>query len=197
MERCSGLFSGFSSKIRCWWVWPQLNKTEFSVWTQNFTSQETIKTKVASDKEHIQSENISREKLIQREVIEFHPGARALLQDALTKTGLEQSNRKSRDVIVDAEVPDLWMKHMQLSVNLEMLRDSWHHVKGNKRRDTDHQQWSEHRGWMIFNLGGALGGKARTIRLCFIKLQLMSGLPCQSLVTARQQRRQPVVQGQS
>jgi len=101
---------------------------------------ETIKTKVASDKEHIQSENISREKLIQREVIEFHPGARALLQDALTKTGLEQSNSKSRDVIVDAEVPDLWMKHMQLSVNLEMLRDSWHHVKGNKRRDTDHQQ---------------------------------------------------------
>jgi len=104
------------------------------------TMLETIKTKVASDKEHIQSENISREKLIQREVIEFHPGARALLQDALTKTGLEQSNRKSRDVIVDAEVPDLWMKHMQLSVNLEMLRDSWHHVKGNKRRDTDHQQ---------------------------------------------------------
>jgi hypothetical protein len=34
-----------------------------------------------------------------------------------------------RDAVAQAEVPQLWMKHMQLSVNLEMLRNSWRGVK--------------------------------------------------------------------
>ena len=31
--------------------------------------------------------------------------------------------------IVDADVPDLWMNHMRLSVNLEMLQTTWRDVK--------------------------------------------------------------------
>ena len=33
------------------------------------------------------------------------------------------------DVVAQAEVPDLWMKHVQLSINLEMLRNNWRGVK--------------------------------------------------------------------
>mmetsp|Transcript_3257 Transcript_3257/g.14121 ORF Transcript_3257/g.14121 Transcript_3257/m.14121 type:complete len:217 (+) Transcript_3257:9633-10283(+) len=94
---------------------------------------ETIETKVSSDKEKIQNENVSRERFIHREVIEFHPRARALLPSSLNKPSIESRGVRSRDRIIDAEVPDLWMKHLRLSVNLEMLRDSWQHARGNVR----------------------------------------------------------------
>ena len=68
-----------------------------------------------------------------REVIEFHPRARTLLPSSLNKPSIESRSARSRDRIIDAEVPDLWMKHLRLSVNLEMLRDSWQHARGNVR----------------------------------------------------------------
>ena len=39
-----------------------------------------------------------------------------------------------KDMIAETEVPDLWLKHLQLSVNLETLRNTWRGAKKKGKR---------------------------------------------------------------
>ena len=90
---------------------------------------ETIKSKVASAKEKFQVEDDVRKDVVHGELLTMRPQIQALHPRMADELKTAFNTGRLRDTIAQAEVPDLWMKHVQLSVNLEMLRNNWRHVK--------------------------------------------------------------------
>lgn len=84
---------------------------------------------MAHAKEKLEAEDEVRKDVVRDELIALRPQTRALhpRMAEILKTAIDDG--RVRDTIAQSEVPDLWMKHVQLSVNLEMLRNSWRNVK--------------------------------------------------------------------
>ena len=92
-------------------------------------TKETIKSKVENAKEKFEAEDEVRKEVVHDELLTMRPQIRALHPRMAADLKSAFDDGRVRDTIAQAEVPDLWMKHVQLSVNLEMLRNSWRSVK--------------------------------------------------------------------
>ena len=84
---------------------------------------------MANAKEKFEVEDEVRKDVVHGELLTMRPQIRALHPRMAEDLKSAFDDGRVRDTIAQAEVPDLWMKHVQLSVNLEMLRNSWRNVK--------------------------------------------------------------------
>lgn len=84
---------------------------------------------MAHAKEKLEAEDEVRKDVVRDELIALRPQTRALHPRMAENLKTAIDDGRLRDTIAQLEVPDLWMKHVQLSVNLEMLRNSWRNVK--------------------------------------------------------------------
>jgi|AntAceMinimDraft_11_1070367.scaffolds.fasta_scaffold64400_2 hypothetical protein len=92
-------------------------------------TKETIKSKMANAKDKLGAEDDVRKEVVHDELLTMRPQLRGLNPRMAEDLKIAFDDGRVRDTIARAEAPGLWMKHVQLSVNLEMLRNSWRSVK--------------------------------------------------------------------
>ena len=88
-----------------------------------------IQSKVAREKESFELEDTVLKGIIHNELLAMKPQLRSLHPRMAKELKTSITDGKMRDTIAQAEVPNVSMKHVQLSVNLEMLRTNWRGVK--------------------------------------------------------------------
>ena len=91
--------------------------------------QEAVKSKVAEQRKKFSAEDDTRKLVVNDELVGMRPQIRSLHPRMAQELKRAVDDGRVRDAVAQAEVPDLWMKHVQLSINLEMLRNNWRGVK--------------------------------------------------------------------
>lgn len=97
-----------------------------------------MKAKICAAKDKFSTESSTREQLAHREILEIHSQTRSATSGMGVRMECAPDDGQARGIVANADVPDLWMKHMRLSVNLELLRNTWHDVK--QKHTTSHLQ---------------------------------------------------------
>ena len=77
----------------------------------------------------MEAEDDTRQEVVHEELLSARPQFRSLHPRLAGELKTAIDGGRVRNTIAQAEVPDLWMKHVQLNVNLEMLRNNWRDVK--------------------------------------------------------------------
>ena len=91
--------------------------------------QEAVKSKVAEQRKKFSAEDDTRKLVVNDELVGMRPQIRSLHPRMAQELKRAVDDGRVCDAVAQAEVPDLWMKHVQLSINLEMLRNNWRGVK--------------------------------------------------------------------
>lgn len=91
--------------------------------------QEAVKSKVAEQRKKFGAEDDTRKLVVNDELVGMRPQIRSLHPRMAEELKRAVDDGRVCDAVAQAEVPDLWMKHVQLSINLEMLRNNWRGVK--------------------------------------------------------------------
>ena len=90
---------------------------------------ESITSRVTGERSKVEAEDDTRKDVVHEELLTARPQFRSLHPRLAGELKTAIDGGRVRNTIAQAEVPDLWMKHVQLNVNLEMLRNNWRDVK--------------------------------------------------------------------
>jgi hypothetical protein len=101
----------------------------FSVFIFKDMILESITSKVTVERSKVEAEDDTRKEVVHEELLSARPQFRSLHPRLAGELKSAIDGGRVRNTIAQAEVPDLWMKHVQLNVNLEMLRNNWRDVK--------------------------------------------------------------------
>jgi hypothetical protein len=101
----------------------------FSVFVFKDMMLESITSKVTVERSKVEAEDDTRQEVVHEELLSARPQFRSLHPRLAGELKTAIDGGRVRNTIAQAEVPDLWMKHVQLNVNLEMLRNNWRDVK--------------------------------------------------------------------
>ena len=93
-----------------------------------------MNSKVLGSREAVDAEAKLQRDVVHNELGTLHPQIQTLHPHMAKVLKSSAGVNLLRATITQSNAPDLWMKHVQLSMNLEMLRNSWQQVKTKSRR---------------------------------------------------------------
>ena len=97
----------------------------FSVFVFKDMMLESITSRSLSNGRKWKLKTIPDRKWFHEELLSARPQFRSLHPRLAGELKTAIDGGRVRNTIAQAEVPDLWMKHVQLNVNLEMLQNNW------------------------------------------------------------------------
>ena len=93
-----------------------------------------MNSKALGSREAVDAEAKLQRDVVHNELGTLHPQIQTLHPHMAKGLKSSAGVNRLRATITQSNAPDLWMKHVQLSMNLEMLRNSWQQVKTKSRR---------------------------------------------------------------
>jgi len=122
------LFTSFLVVLNAYVIWC------FSSCMYRDVMLDLVNSKVLGSREAVDAEAKLQRDVVHNELGTLHPQIQTLHPHMAKGLKSSAGVNRLRATITQSNAPDLWMKHVQLSMNLEMLRNSWQQVKTKSRR---------------------------------------------------------------